>query len=68
MGAGIEWTEKKSYWLEEGEEVGDCRAEGSSATGDKGQAAVLLMPDVDGMHVCIFESSQLEDSYVGELL
>ena len=29
--AGIKWTGKKSYWLEEGEEVGDGRAEGSSA-------------------------------------
>jgi len=28
--------------------VGDCRAEGSSATGDRGQAAILLMPDFDG--------------------
>ena len=26
------------------------------------------MPDVVGTHVCIFESSQLEDSYVGNLL
>ena len=34
--------------MEEGEEVGDGRAEGSSATGDGGQAAVSLMPDVDG--------------------
>ena len=25
-------------------------------------------PDFDGMHVCIFESSQLEGSYVGDLL
>ena len=29
-GAGIKWTGKKSYCLEEGEEVGDGRAEGSS--------------------------------------
>ena len=29
-GAGIEWTGKKSYWLEEGEEVGDGRDEGLS--------------------------------------
>ena len=36
--AGIEWTGKKSYWLAEGEEVGDGRAEGSSATGSEGQA------------------------------
>ena len=51
---------KKSYWLEEGEEVGDGRAEGSTAIGDRGQAAVSLTPDVDGLHVYIFESSQLE--------
>ena len=66
--AGIEWTGKTSYWLEEGEEVGDGSAEGSSAIGDGGQAAVSLTPDVDGTHVCIFESSQLEGSYVGDLL
>ena len=52
---------------EEGEEVGDGRAEGSSA-GDGGPAAVSLMPDIDGMHVHIFESSQLEGSYVADLL
>jgi len=28
--------------------VGEGRAEGSSATGDGGQAAISLMPDVDG--------------------
>ena len=28
--------------------MGDGRAEGSSAIGDGGQAAILLMPDVDG--------------------
>ena len=28
--------------------MGDGRAEGSSAIGDGGQAAVSLMPDVDG--------------------
>ena len=47
-GAGIELTGKKSYWLEEGEEVGDGRAEGLSAIGDGGQAAISLTPDVDG--------------------
>ena len=31
-----------------GEEVGDGRAEGSSAIGDGGQAAVSLTPDMDG--------------------
>ena len=29
-GAGIEWRDKKSYWLAEGEEVGDSGVEGSS--------------------------------------
>ena len=31
--------------------VGDGRAEGSSATGDGGRAAVSLTPDVDGTGV-----------------
>ena len=43
-GAGIEWTGKMSYWLEEGEEVGDGRAEGLSTIGDRGQAAISLWP------------------------
>ena len=47
--------------------MGDGRAEGSSAIGDGGQAAISLMPDADGTHVCIFESSKLEGSYVGNL-
>ena len=51
-----------------GEEVGDGRAEGSSAIGDGGQAAISLTPDVDGTHVHILESSQLEGSYVGDLM
>ena len=50
-----------------GEEVGHGRAEGSSATGDGGQVAILLTPDIDGTHVRIFESSQCEDLYVGDL-
>ena len=62
-GAGIEWTGKKSYWLEEGEEGGDGRAEGSSAIGDGGQAAVSLMPDTDGTG-----SGSLLDSIVSTLL
>ena len=40
-----QWTGKKSYWLQEGEEVGDSRAEGSSAIGDGGQAGISLKPD-----------------------
>ena len=34
--------------MEEGEEVGDGGAEGSSARGDRDQAAGSLMPDADG--------------------
>ena len=48
--------------------MGDDRAERSSAIGDGAQAAVSLAPDVDRKHVCIFESLQLEGSYVGDLL
>ena len=44
--AGIEWTGKKSYWLEEGEEGRDGRAEGSSAIGDRGQVHLMLMAQV----------------------
>ena len=40
--------------------MADGRAEGSSAIGAGRQAAISLTPDIDGMHVCIFESSQLE--------
>ena len=46
--------------------MGDGRAEGSSATGDGGQAAISLMPDVDGTHARIFEGSQLEGLYAGD--
>ena len=48
--------------------MGDGRAEGTSAIGDRGQAAISLTSDVDGTHVHIFESSQLEGSYVRDLL
>ena len=48
-------------------EVGDGRAEGSSAIGDGEQAANSLTPDADGMHVHIFESLKLEGLYVGDL-
>ena len=48
--------------------MGDGRAEGLSAIGDGGQAAISLTPDVDGTQVCIFESSQLKGSYVGDLI
>ena len=48
--------------------MGGGRAEGSSAIRDKGQAAISPMPDVDGTHVPIFESLQLEGSYIGDVL
>ena len=68
IGAGIEWTGKKSYWLEEGEELGDGRAEGSSEIGDGGQVTISLPPDIDDTHFHIFESLQLEGLHVGDLL
>ena len=40
----------------------DGRTEETSAIGDRGQAAASLVPDVNGIHICIFESSQLEVS------
>ena len=48
--------------------MGDGRAEGPSATGDRGQAAGSLRPDAAGTRLRAFESSQLEGSYVGDLL
>ena len=48
--------------------MGDGRAERSSTIGDGGQAAILLMPDADGTHICIFKSLQLEPSYVKDIL
>ena len=32
------------------------------------RVSCTVTPDVDGMHICIFESLQLEGSYVGKLL
>ena len=54
-GACVTWTSKKSYWLEEGEEVGDGGTEGSSAIGDGGQASMSLLPDFAGAQVCILK-------------
>ena len=48
--------------------MGNDRAEGSSEIGNGGQVAVSCIPDVHGMHVYIFKNSQLEGSYVGDLL
>lgn len=38
-----------------GRGAGEIEAEGSSAIGDGGQAAVILMPDVNGMQVHILK-------------
>ena len=46
--------------------MGDGGAEGSPATGDRGQGEISLTPDVDSMHLPIFESSELESFYVGD--
>ena len=47
--------------MEEGAEVGDGKAEGLSATGDRGQAAISLTPD--RTHIGIFESLKLEVNF-----
>ena len=39
---------QEEFWLEEGEEMGEGRAEGLSAIGERGHAAMSLMPDADG--------------------
>ena len=65
-GAGMEWTGKKSYWLER-EEVGDGRAEGSSPIGDGKQAVISLMPDVDGTGSGSLLNSIYLSSWVGWL-
>ena len=46
--------------------MGHGRAEGSSAVGGGRQVAMSLT--LDGMHIHIFRSLQLESSYVGGLL
>ena len=46
----------------------DGRAEGSSALRDGQQAAGSLTSDADVTHICSFESSYLEGSYVRNLL
>ena len=56
-------NKQEELLLEEREEVGDGRAEGSSAERDGGQAAISLMPDVDGTG-----SGSLLDSVLSTLL
>lgn len=62
-GAGIKCTGKKSYLLEEREKSWKTACKGSW-----GQVAVPLTPDIYETHISIFESWQLEGSYVGNLL
>ena len=38
------------------------------SAGDRGPAAISLTFDIDGMHVCTFESSQIEGLFVRNLL
>ena len=45
--------------------MGDGSAGGSSAIGDGKQAAISLTSEVDGTQIHIFESLQLESSYMG---
>ena len=46
--------------LEEGGEIRDGTAEGSSVIGDRGHTVVPHMPDIVGMESCIFGNSQLK--------
>ena len=45
----------------------DGRTERLSAIGDGGQGSISLTSETDGTHMHIFESSQLEGSYVEDL-
>ena len=63
---GWHWG-RKSYWLEEGEEVGDGRAEGSSDSKLQLHVNWLTWLDMWPL-VWIFESLQLEGSYVEDFL
>ena len=47
--------------------MGDAGTGTSSAIRVRGQTAISLMPDFDGMHIHVFESLQLEGSHVGDL-
>ena len=48
--------------------MGNARAEGSTAMGDRRQAAILLMLAIDETHAHIFESLQLECLYIEDLV
>lgn len=63
-GAGIDRIRQEELVTEQGEAVGDGRAEELSAIVDGGRAAVLLTPEADGTHLHIFASLQLKSSGV----
>ena len=63
-GTGIEWTGKKSYWLEKG----GGGAEGPAALGGGGKLQFHSHLAFDRIHVHIFESLRLEGLYIGDLL
>ena len=48
--------------------MGYGKTEGPPAIGDREQAAISLMPDANGRHVRILQSSQLQGSYIEYLL
>ena len=57
----------RRVWLEEGEEVRDGWTEGSSAIGDRGQAAILLTSDVDGTRSYLWKFT-IEGSHIEDLV
>ena len=48
--------------------MGDGGAEGSSAIGVGEQPGASFTLGTDETHICVFQSLQLEGSYVGDLL
>ena len=53
---------------EKGEELEDCTAKETSVIGNEGKTAMSFMTGMDRMPVCIFESSQFEGLYIGDIL
>jgi len=53
---------------EQARRITDWRRKRRWEIGDGGQSTISFMPAADGTHVHIFESSQLEGSYVGDFL
>ena len=64
--ASIKQARRVICWRREGRERVELK--GASAIGDGVQAAISLIPDVNGMHIRIFESVQFEGAHVGDLM